>query len=444
MENQKNSLKQTDADFPARQGDYDDEISLYDLWLVLYRRKWWIAGITVLVLGLGVVHWQMQTPQQRYLTSVEIGRVLNGDSLSEVEPRDAFVLRLRESALPMIRQEVAAEHDVGVNELPDVAIRAPEEGSNGAFVFMETSAASEREPLVEALHQSLVQFSEQAHSELAQQPLRELDIRKRELEMEIEALEDERLSGPQRQSIEGQLDEAIDELDALKARYPAEQRARERALEALRGEQGRLEARLDALADEQELIDEQKNDLSSWLAEARQNRLAAAGGDAGLAGTLLMEDAVANAQRDLAQLQEKARIGLPERRRTLESALEENQHSQAELEDAIAEAERQHAQDLAAQERLIDGLRAERAAFIAEQETAISRKQNELERLENLDAGMSATRAMNVALPSGMEGRGGALILALSLALGGMLGVFGAFIAEFHQNAMRRLRGESE
>lgn len=43
---------------------YYDDISLIDLWLVLMRRKWIIAGVFLACLLDGTVYWQMQVPGQ--------------------------------------------------------------------------------------------------------------------------------------------------------------------------------------------------------------------------------------------------------------------------------------------------------------------------------------------------------------------------------------------
>ncbi|MFN2349577.1 MAG: Wzz/FepE/Etk N-terminal domain-containing protein [Thioalkalivibrio sp.] len=79
------------AGYPGPAYYRDDEISLIDLWKVLNRRRWMIAGATVLCVLAAVMYSLVATPVYESRSVVQIGKVA---SIGPVENPDEMVQRL--------------------------------------------------------------------------------------------------------------------------------------------------------------------------------------------------------------------------------------------------------------------------------------------------------------------------------------------------------------
>ena len=72
----------------------DDEISLIDLWNVLVRRRWLIAGVTLLCLLVAGLYTTLVTPVYESRSVLLVGKVA---SIGPVEDPNEMTLRLREA-----------------------------------------------------------------------------------------------------------------------------------------------------------------------------------------------------------------------------------------------------------------------------------------------------------------------------------------------------------
>ncbi len=85
--------------------DYrDDEISLYELWNILVRRRWLIGAVFVLALVGATFFAVTRTPTYMMDAVVEIGEMpsLDGGSLQSIESPASFVSRLNEVIIPAV------------------------------------------------------------------------------------------------------------------------------------------------------------------------------------------------------------------------------------------------------------------------------------------------------------------------------------------------------
>ncbi len=429
-----------DADFPAEYRYADDEISLYDLWIVLLRRFWWIVGVTLLCLVGGVVYWQSQEVTERYLTTFEIGSIVEIDvtgdiQLELVEPRSAVVTRLRESVWPALRQEVSQESGTPLEDVPSVRFRSPGSDDPGAFVFLETDTSPDDHELVERLHRQLYDATLEAHRDIAG-PARRL------FETRLGALE-------------RALDEARRELAYELRGKLAEAQV---AVEDLQQERDRLRAAGKRLEGEQKLLEIQFEFMQGWVQDVRSRPGSAgeSGGDSALIG-LLTGSAAESARADLLEIERRLQVELPDRLASLEESLRDTGRKLAAAQEAVGElefrmdvlnregdADADHATQPDFEQPETASLRVELDRLEATRARRVASAQEEIDRLLATGERMQPTRAMGVAVRADTGGRGGALILALSLVLGGMLGVFAAFLVEFHSNALRRMRQQRE
>lgn len=77
--------------FPATD-QYQDEISLFDLWEILVQRRWWVFGTWALTVLIAVAYLLLVSPVFESRAVIRIGRV--ADEL--IFPAPALVLQLRE------------------------------------------------------------------------------------------------------------------------------------------------------------------------------------------------------------------------------------------------------------------------------------------------------------------------------------------------------------
>lgn len=70
----------------------DDEISLFDLWQILLRRKWWVLGIPLLAVIAAAVAVTLMKPQWEATAAIRIGAV--GQAGQVIEPPAQVVVRV--------------------------------------------------------------------------------------------------------------------------------------------------------------------------------------------------------------------------------------------------------------------------------------------------------------------------------------------------------------
>jgi len=368
---------------PPRRDPADDEISLYDLYWALVRRKWIIVGITAACIALGVVYALLREPSYTYTTTLEIGRVAVEDRAQDevgfemelIDARSAVEPLLTETIIPMVRGQILAGDDEsgGAERPPDMTVSVPDGGSR--LLHLRSEGPVARADRIESTHDRVVGELKAGHDR---------DFERVEARLQ-RVLAD----------LEGEYQSQVAEIDAEMSTLQREKPNVESALE-------RLDARREALKG---YID----NLEARLERAQQREDEAAEGVMGEANAmtlLLLQSNVDEMHTRLERLEEELAAELPRRR--------------SELEVRLAEIESR-----------LENLQAERDRH----EARFQRQSAEIE--STLDR-MHPTRARALALKSiSPSGAGSALIVALSAVLGGMLGVFGAFLAEFLAGARR-------
>lgn len=83
--------------------NYDDEISLIDLWIILIHRKWVIAGVLLLCVLLGLAWVLLKPSTYQYGTTIQIGQVFAGDDLQPIEAVGSVLAKIQETYIPLAR-----------------------------------------------------------------------------------------------------------------------------------------------------------------------------------------------------------------------------------------------------------------------------------------------------------------------------------------------------
>ncbi|EAR21710.1 Wzz/FepE/Etk N-terminal domain-containing protein [Nitrococcus mobilis] len=134
--------------------DHDDEISLIDLWIILVRRKWTIAGVLLLCVLLGLAWVLVKPPRYQYETAIQIGEVLSGDALQPIEPVGAVLAKIQETYIPLARARLLAADAQGGFKLK---ARSPE-GSALLIVVSGEGVPAQRSTYLKLLHDVLQQI----------------------------------------------------------------------------------------------------------------------------------------------------------------------------------------------------------------------------------------------------------------------------------------------
>lgn len=119
--------------------DRDDEISLIDLWIILLRRKWVVAGALLLCVLLGLGWVLAKPPGFEYETTIQIGEVFSNGTLQPIEPVTSVLAKIQETYIPLARTRLLRGDALGAFKL---AARSPQ-GSTLIVVSGEGSPAQE-------------------------------------------------------------------------------------------------------------------------------------------------------------------------------------------------------------------------------------------------------------------------------------------------------------
>ena len=166
-------------------GPADDEISLYDIWETLRRRRWLVLlglAVTLVVAGGYAATQATQTPLYRVSALIEVGQVPGSDgALAPLEAPGTVVTRLERILIPAARGQAAASA-AGV-PAPAASAAAGAAESAGAAGAAGISAASLSAEIIDS-NGGLIELS-------ALVPATAIDATQELMESVITALTDE-------------------------------------------------------------------------------------------------------------------------------------------------------------------------------------------------------------------------------------------------------------
>jgi len=346
--------RRRDDQWPTPPGPPDDEISLFDLWLVMMRRRLLMAAIFLAVSGGGLVFALMQGDVYEYSATLAIGQTLkpgggsDGLTLAPVQKPAGVVAEIQSVHAPAAVRDVVGQAQSG-EYIPEVNVSSPE-GSDSVVLSGETATANA--DTLKRTMQGIAQRQAAAHESRIQDA-------QRTLEQKIASTENE--------------------------------------LEQLQARKETLSQRLDDLLAREKELQQRRQEVDSELERLREQRDQRASGSANI-GLMSLNGQIASVRSELNRIDDQLNQQIPEARR-------EGRLERIEVRSEI---------DLA--------------------KTALSQSKARLNQLEPTRLSSEPQRSLK---PSGTSGK---LILALSIVLGAMLAVFGAFVWEFVTRANAYVR----
>jgi len=344
-----------DAQWPAH-FQPEDEISLFDLWAVLVRRKWQILAVTLLVLLLAAAYAVATPAHYRYSLAIDIGsRTDPSGELQPIEPPKAVVAKLENNYIATAVTSFLKQHP-DVDWKPKISASNPD---SSGIVLLTAEGSTEHEAAYRSLFGAALSQLKADHDKVTQ-------VQRLQLKQDID-------------SAQAAVKNAQDEVSRLKA------------------ETARLDQREKQLRSEVSGLESQLDDLQ----QQRRQTVKANSGNGESTALLMVNSEIREVSDRLSQLRTELNQEIPDRRDSLASKISEQQNT-------------------------IEDKRGEMAVLKA--------------RLEN----MSRTRALSDMQRSLRPvGTGNAVIIALGVILGLMLGVFAAFFFEFVSRANAYVRNEA-
>lgn len=447
---------------PRAMGHYyaDDEISLFDLWDVVVRRRWVIFLVAAGVTALAFLYAVTQPEVYAWRSAIEIGSYVSSEEemgRRYIEPLSAVRHRLEEAAVPAARKAV----DQPEQPAPEIDVRTQavdDDGQGTGLFVLSTEASPDRAEQVERLHRTVVTDVRDRHAQLLSPIETRLQNRLEDAREQLAFLERPEVERSRIEPLEQAVVDAERKLSALETQYRNERlelenrlAAKERQATGLEDDHALIEARLARMDEREQLVKEQLASLQARIAQLEDANVQATADirEYNDAMTLLTVGTQIDQARNRAdQLEERLRVGIPEQRDELRDNLGDNERAQENVADEIAairneldtlrveyERNRADAEDALALART--RLARDRANYendLAEGERVVRDAEIALQELRPTEALFVSDRSIRPV------GTGATTIVALGVILGGMLGVFAAFFAEFVHAAGRQRR----
>ena len=369
----------------------EDEISLVDLAVSLWQHKWVIVGVTVLCTLAGLAYALSKERVYEFTTTIEIGTRLVDAQVRAIEPSHNVIAKLENTYVPesiRLYQEELQQED-GRSHRLTVNVRSPRDTD---LVILTSTGPEELGKFYIPLQNRILARLVEDHERDTELERTRLENELQQARIRMEELEDERVLRVERNRLENKISEA------------------ENKLASLEDQEKLLTAELENLTVQEELIRNRLNELEEFVAQARERRARAqqqAQGGTDSMALMLIDNEL---QRDIDRqttLEERLLVELPETRANLRSSLEDNQRQQR------------------LQSETINALEGELEKLVLDQEREQARHRPEVRELEIRLSNLRETRAI---LPPRQSlnpvGTSRALIVALSMILGGVLGIF--------------------
>lgn len=437
-----------DAHFP---GADRDEISLFDLWNVLVRRRWVVAAVTAAVFGAAVGAVGLMPATYKFKTAIEIGSFVkataDGEERRFVEPPAIVEHKLLEAYVPLVRSELAEQAEGGV---PRITVTTKDDS---AVFVLSSEAVPEDASVLEAIHQRVASLLLDDHHRVTATVLAEQQARLEAKRSQLEHLDSESVREVRIGNLERRHAQAQRQLAALDDQFRVQQLDRQAAIGELKGsiaatenELKTLQARRERLTERGELLKEQvaaTRELLSGLRQARADALPGAAQGANAVAVLMVGSEVAATEKRLWDLERQLRLDLAAQREELDQQMAANRIRQGNLQARLTELEAKVRKDQADHERALEAKRAEVQQL--DLEVSKGREDYKLERarlqqqVRSMEADLEDVRETRTVYVAARSADGNGPGLAVAGALGGvlglMLGVFAAFFTEFAQRA---------
>ncbi len=204
----------------------EDEISLVDLWLVLAKRKRFIATVAGTIAVAGLLFALLMPRVYTYTTSIEIAR--DGDKL--LESPQTVLAKLQESYIPL----VLTEHAATGSDRIDITAKIPK-GSD--LIVLESKAGQEMAASVNDLHQRVVSLIVTDHDSTITFARGELRAQLHSAQNKLAELKDrEKMLQNREQRLEEKAKLLTDQIESIRAVIAESRMNRKKAVSEVTGE----------------------------------------------------------------------------------------------------------------------------------------------------------------------------------------------------------------
>ena len=438
----------------------EDEISLVDLWLVLVRRRRLVALIALAVIGAGGLFAFMMPEKFRYYTTLEIGTMTVDDGENTktrlIDAPDTLKAKIQESYIPLAEHRYYSVYPED-STIYKLDARVPK--SSEVVVVEGKGPKGKQKPYLSML-QDVVDNVVKDHARATEAARSTLKAELTQQKLKLEELQDPSTLQTAKKQLEAELTKAELALEELKDQrilavplqnIEAEIEHNKKVILNLKDQERLFQAQYKRLDEVDQLLRKQITELQDQINTSLARRKTASEDvkDPAMAMAMLMLDNETQQNRlRLANLEERLFIGQKNERETLENKLEDNRREQ-EVQRKVLEKvqgelqkvsiENKRAQEAKAPEIAV--LKEKIAKLEADNARAIEAQKESVRDLETRVQSLRETRALLPPVAS-LEpvGPGKAVVIVLSVALGIILGVFGAFVAEFFANARRQMQ----
>lgn len=377
-------------------GIRDNEINIIDLIVLLLKRKNLILIVFMFFLILGVLFSFLKTQKYEYITTLQIGTILNEDeqrvNVRLIEPLETVLVKINNVYIP---DAIAIFFEKLGHKLKVQA--KIQEKSN--VILLKSIGSSVELDLYKKFHRSIITPLTIDHKKRIETLKERYKLDLDTAVLSLTKLEDVKIYGLEEKILQGKIKKAMADLNL-----------NEDQKTLLENQAKRLNETKKLLRIQIQMIE-----MSLELSYANRPKASKEIGDEAKALTFLMINNQINQNEiRLASLKERLIVGLEHEKQKLENQLSENRRRWGLQKDKISELESE-----------LIKMRAHREIQKGIRKNAIGNAQNKLELHQN-------TRSLNIAaLSVGPVGTSKKMILAISIIIGLFGGIISAFLAEF-------------
>ena len=428
--------------------DTSDEISLVDLFIVIWNRKWLVFSTFALFVSAGVAYALLAPEIYEYSTVIEVGttfrNIESGDPVVIEEPA-SLLEKLKSTYIPVSIHAFADDGDLAINK-PKIAVTSPK---NSKLIVLKSQDSLEKNDAYHALHKTVVDAVEKDHQLVISSAHRELAAKVAESKILLSELENPTLIKVDKNVLISNLEDKKRDIDELKARQKVEVLALEARvagekakLDDLASQAQLIDVQLELTEKERLLVERQAEEVSTALAGVKVGRKLAAESvnDATKALTLMMVENQIEMQRTrLERLETRLTIDLKRQLGELTRGKAENLRAQGvqssflkEAESALSKRAADAQREIAAAKENVTAAENALLKFDIDYQTKTAQQQQVVEQLQGREDVLQNTQSLAIAMRSVERiSPKRALIAALSGIAGGMFGLLLAFLVSF-------------
>ena len=430
----------------------ENELSLFDLWGVLMRRRLAIVLVALTVVFFTALYAYIVPARFTYKTAIEIGYYIkDGTSVRvPIQAPASVEQRLKSAFVPMARQEVD-DPDI---RAPQVDVGPPDKSG---VIVITTEETETEQPRVSALHERIVELTLQAHSEIMATVRADVQQLLEGRERQLEYLQERAIERSRIQPLQEAVATSKRQLQTIRTNYQSQRARMDNQIENLklrladlRDQQQLLKGQVVRLDLEKGLVKQQVGKTEATLEELLSAQRQAASEISASPETMslmMMSTQIAQVQMRLDERQSRLEIALPQELDALNNGLEENGRKQVRVSNQAnvlnkesAKLDHDYKTNLADRQARVDVAETALAKEHLKYAKALEDQEFSVRDARNKLGEIVPTRTLFVALRSPERaGPGTAFLLVLGAMLGGMLGVFSAFAVEFVSRANQYL-----